>query len=250
MSKLDWHSLCSLLISLLCCTTLELPLLHVHGFSRQSVQHRSRLEVFLRHVKAAFSHVLSQLSWEGEECQVASGAKKEHCREAKRPALQMAFWPVVSAQTSLFKAHRSYWVSFFFSFFFTLRVGLIPTQTSAPNAHTSPPIYFIWAADADDKLILRTNSIITNNPRCWQAHKKSLDEWVVYLLQCTQCWAQARPAKMPLHYEAAEQECSTACPCDQGLAHRKLDISSCIPQQQSSGRKCLDGLFSSLKCHL
>lgn len=145
-------------------------------------------------------------------------------------------------------AHTEFLFSFLF--FFTLRVGLIPTQTSAPNAHTSPPIYFIWAADADDKLILRTNSIITNNPRCWQAHKKSLDEWVVYLLQCTQCWAQARPAKMPLHYEAAEQECSTACPCDQGLAHRKLDISFCIPQQQSSGRKCLDGLFSSLKCHL
>lgn len=118
MSKLDWQSLCSLLISLLCCTTLELPLLHVHGFSRQSVQHRSRLEVFLRHVKAAFSHVLSQLSWEGEDCQVASGAKKEHCREAKRPALRTAFWPVVSPQTSLFKAHRSCWVSFFFSFFY------------------------------------------------------------------------------------------------------------------------------------
>lgn len=126
MSKLDWHSLCSLLISLLCCTTLELPLLHVHGFSRQSVQHRSRLEVFLRHVKAAFSHVLSQLSWEGEECQVASGAKKEHCREAKRPVLQTAFWPVVSAQTSLFKAHRSCWVSFFFSFFLHCGSGWFP----------------------------------------------------------------------------------------------------------------------------
>lgn len=30
--------------------------------------------------------------------------------------------------------------------------------------------------DADDKLILRTNSIITNNPHSWQPHKKSLDE--------------------------------------------------------------------------
>lgn len=38
--------------------------------------------------------------------------------------------------------------------------------------------------DADDRLIRRTNSIIMNNPRSWQPHKKSLDEWVVYLLQC------------------------------------------------------------------
>lgn len=71
---------------------------------------------------------------------------------------------------------------------------------------------FHLCPDADDKLILRTNSIITNNPCSWQAHKKSLDEWVVYLLRCMQCRVQAWPAKMPLHYEATEHSAAQPAP--------------------------------------
>lgn len=71
---------------------------------------------------------------------------------------------------------------------------------------------FHLCPDINDKLILRTNSIITNNPRSWQAHKKSLDEWVVYLLGCTQCRVQAWPAKMPLHYETTEQSAAQPAP--------------------------------------
>lgn len=80
--------------------------------------------------------------------------------------------------------------------------------------------------DADDRLIRRTNSIIMNNPRSWQPHKKSLDEWVVYLLQCMQCRVQAWPAKMPFHYEAAE-------PCDQSLRGNWISLPVFLSSRQA-----------------
>lgn len=95
---------------------------------------------------------------------------------------------------------------------FLAPVAHIPTQNQRPKQPYITSNLFHVCPDADDKLILRTNSIITNNPHSWQAHKKSLDEWVVYLLRCTQRRVQAWPAKMPLHYEATEPSVAQLAP--------------------------------------
>lgn len=157
------------------------------------------------HAKAVFSCVLSQFCGGGvSDC---TSSNNKHCWQEKRPALQTALWPLAPTTTSLFSAVQKSSLTFV-------------VQTSHTYSHTDqhpkrPYIIsnlFHLCPDANDKLILRTNSIITNNPRSWQAHKKALDEWVVYLLGCMQCRVQAWPAKMPLHYETTEQSAAQPAP--------------------------------------
>lgn len=140
--------------------------------------------------------VVSWVSYVGEECQIASAATTSIAGKPRGPFSDSILTPGLSL-TSLFNNRQSH--------LFLALVTHIPTQNQRPKQPYITSNLFHPRPDADDKLILRTNSIITNNPCSWQAHKKSLDEWVVYLLRCMQCRVQAWPAKMPLHYEATEQ---------------------------------------------
>lgn len=151
--------------------------------------------------------VVSWLSYVGEECQIASVATTSIAGKPRGRLCRQHFdlWP----EPNFFIQHYSKIIAHI-CFFSAGRTYSHPSQRPEQPCITSN--LFHLCPDADDKLILRTNSIITNNPRCWQAHKKTLDEWVVYLLRCTQHRVQAWPAKMPLHYEATEQSAAQPAP--------------------------------------
>lgn len=140
----------------------------------------------------------------GEECQIAPAATTSIAGKAGG---QLCVLTPGLSLTPLFNTVQKSSLTFVFS---TSLTYLHTNQR--PNKPYITSNLFHLCPDVNDKLILRTNSIITNNPHCWQAHKKSLDEWVVYLLGCTQCRVQAWPAKMPLHYVTTEQSAAQPAP--------------------------------------
>lgn len=182
--------------------------------------------LFLRTCRAVFSWGLSHPCGGGvSDC--ISSVNKAANRGWKRTFLSrgiiLTCWEIIS-----------HWV-----FCVQMSTARSPKQPHA-NPRPLPPVFNLRLDK--DKLVLRTNSIITNNPRCWQPHKRSLDEWAVYLLECTQRRVWAWPAKMPLHYEATERGPPPP------FRHRRLEIPSCFPQQlsditprndmQGAGRVC------------
>lgn len=151
---------------------------------------------------AVFSCALSRLC--GGAVSNCTSSNNKHCWQGKRPALRFDPWPQPNSfYSTLIKNHHSR--------LFLARLAYLHTNQRPNQAYITSNLFHL-CPDVNDKLIHRTNSIITNNPHCWQAHKKSLDEWVVYLLGCTQCRVQAWPAKMPLHYVTTEQSAAQPAP--------------------------------------
>lgn len=103
---------------------------------------------------------------------------------------------------------------------------------------------FHLCPDADDKLILRTNSIILNNRRRWQAHNKntSMNELFTFFGARS---AGRRPcrAKMPLHYETPEPGAARADPVTDG---NRILVHVFLGSRQAEA----DRRHWSLKCHI
>lgn len=179
--------------------------------------------------------VVSWVSYVGEECQVASAATAS--QEAS--SAESILTPDLSL-TSLFNTVQKSSLRFVFS-----AVCTYSHTNQRPKQPYITSNLFHLCPDADDKLTLRTNSIITNNPRSWQAHKKALmNELFTYFGACS---AMCRPGppkcQFIMRLESRVQHSLPLWPASE----RKLDISSCIPlvvvRQNMS-----DGQLLSLKC--
>lgn len=172
------------------------------------------------------------VSYVGEACRIASATattiaactpRGQHCRQRFDP------WP----QAYLFIQHYS----------------KIITQICCCSGHTyshtnqRPKKPYINAnpfnlrPDADDKLILRTNSIIRNNPRSWQAHKKALmNELFTYSSACS---AECRPGPPKCHFIMRLQSAALPAPVtshSKEIGYSSLYSLAVVRQNMSNGQ--------------
>lgn len=170
--------------------------------------------LLITHTNAAFSCLESVTGGGGAAVSNCISGNNKRCCRGGQEAPQAAFRPVASALTSLMpipeKCHHSR----------VLSAGGVYSHTGRRPEQQQQRVtlnVFHLFPDADDELILGTNSIILNNRRRWQAHNKntSMNElFTSFGARGAACGP--RRAKMPLHYGAPESGAARADPVTGG----------------------------------